>query len=642
MEFFVLYVAAMTLPGLALSRPLELGGARPAVSIGLSLSLLVLFLVLARAAGLGVSGFGVLLLAGYGGIAAWSVWSWRRGAQAIAFRPRFEKVHLIPAGTLAAVAGYAIWAGPYTEVPSDAWWHIGHINEWLSEELAAGALGSYDSLREVFDKSAKHWHTIAAYLMLVSGIGLLPALDWLALANTLLLSAAVYGFGLLVFRDLIASRATRHAAAAAAVFFFITQFGLSVFAYIRYYSFAPTLPAYIIYLAALACFLLFITQERSGYRYLALAVAMTVAAAAVHKQEALFVLALSGLILLWEYARVARREGAAWLFRPAAYNAAGRLRLAVLLGVFVLGYVAAHALAHGLLVRHNPLNHGVMADIHNYIPFLRNLYVLKPTLQFYQVVAVWGVLVYGLFLFSCRRFANSPYLVAGMALPFLTVFNPVFTDFFLRFSWAEVLWRVCYALPLPFVGGYLLVRAAGRTASGNRLTTRIAGLATAAALIGLLLPINTTFVVSPHSKVYTLAPVGAGNDHRLWADLIDFLRDADGEGLVTDPVTGYVASSLTGHRYPGYKFFGRDGFPVNRDEYRSRDFARRNGWLVVINQRDGAPSASGRYGGHWPADVMKVSTRYSDAFKRYIREHPEYFPRLWSHNGIAVYRVDVS
>lgn len=642
MDFFLLYLAAMTLPGAVLSGLFRLEACRTAASIALSLALLILFLGLGRAAGLGVAGFGYLLMAGYGAVAAGAAWSRRRGSGLMPAGIRFEKVHLIPAATMAAVGVYAVWAGPYTEVPADAWWHIGHINDWLTNELPGGQLGSYGSLQEVFDKSSQHWHTIAAYLLHVSGMQITEALGWLWIANTLLLFVAVYSFGLLVFRDLSASRATRHAAAAAAVFFFITQFGITVFAFIRYYSFAPALPAYIVYLAALGCFIQFTRQREGGYRYLAIAAVLTVAAAAVHMQEALFVLVLSGLIVLWEYARTARRLGPAWGMRPAAYSGDARLRIAVLLGVFVLGYVTVHLLAHVLLNRHNPLNHGVMADIHNYIPFLQNLYVLKPTFQFYQVVTVWGVLVYVLFAFSIRRFASSPYLVAGMVLPFATVFNPVFTDFFLRFSWPEVLWRLCYALPLPFVGGYLLVRFLGQATRDGRAGTRVVGLVAAVALIGLLLPINSTFVTSPHSKIYTLAPVGPANDYRLWSDLMAFLRNRESRGLITDPVTGYVARSLTGHRYPGYKFFGRDGFPVNQERYRSQDFAEREGWLVVINRRDGASSASGRYGRHWPEDVMTVSKRYSDAFMDYVANHSEHFTKLWSRNGIVVYRVAMS
>ncbi|HSH42657.1 MAG TPA: hypothetical protein VK973_11100, partial [Arenicellales bacterium] len=548
----------------------------------------------------------------------------------------------IPAATMAAVGVYAVWAGPYTEVPADAWWHIGHINDWLTDELPGGHLGSYGSLQEAFDKSSQHWHAIAAYLLHVSGMQITDALGWLSIANTLLLSAAVYSFGLLVFRDLAASHATRHAVAAAAVLFFVTQFGISVFAYIRYYSFAPTLPAYIVYLAALGCFIEFTRHTENGYRYLAVAVALTVAAAALHMQEALFMVVLSGLIVLWEYVRIARRLGAAWGVRPAAYTGEARPRIAALLAFFLLAYVSVHGLAYVLLDRHNPLNHGVMADIHNYVPFLQNLYILQPTYQFYQVVTAWGVLVYVLFAFSIRRFSSSSYLVAGMALPFVTVFNPVFTDFFLRFSWPEVLWRVCYALPLPFVGGYLLVRFLSQAVQGGRFGARVAGLVAVVAMTGLLLPIHSTFVTSPHSKIYTLAPVGPGNDHRLWADLFAFLRDRESRGLITDPVTGYLARSLTGHRYPGYKFFGQGAFPVNQDRYQTQDFAGRNGWLVVINRRDGAASAAGRYGRHWPEEVMKVSQRYSGAFTDYVTGHPEQFTKVWSRDGISVYRVEAS
>lgn len=635
MEVLVLFLAALTLPGWALSGALKLDVCRTAVSIALSLSILVVCLAAARVAGLGVEEFGYLLAAGYATVVVAAAWTWRRGGF------RLGSVYWIPMVTMAAVAVYALWAGPYTEVPADGWWHIGHINDRL-EMLAGGAVGRYDEFADLFEKSAQYWHTLAAYSLYISGMELTRALGAIATANTLLIAAAVYSFALLVFEEFVPSRRMQHAAAAGAVFFFGAQFGVSVFSYVRYYSFAPALLNYVVYLAALGCFLHFLRLGRGGYRYLAMAGLLTVVAAAVHTQEAALVVIMAGLIVVWEYIMIARHAGPAWILRPSAYAWEGRPRTALLLFGLGIAYLLVHGFAYTNLPRHNPLNHGVMADIHNYVPFLQNLYVLKPTFQFYQVLTIWGALVYLLFVFHLRELQRNHYLVAGMALPFLTVFNPVFTDFFLRFSWPEVLWRVCYALPLPFVGGYFLARSGAAVLGGPGVGARLAGLVILIALIGLLLPIQTTFVNSPHSKVYTLARVGPDNDHRLWADLMHYLEGQEGEGLITDPVTGYVAASLTGHRYPGYKFFGRDGFPVDRDLYRSQQFAERDGWLVVINRRDGAPSAAGRYGRHWPEDVMKVSKRYSDAFVDYVTGHAGEFEKLWSRNGIDVYRVTAS
>lgn len=642
MELFVLFLAAMTLPGMILSRILGLDVCRVAVATAMSLALLIIFLAAARIAELGADGFGYLLVTGYAGIAGGAVWSWRRGRLTIGGPFRFERIHWIPTATMTGVGLYAVWAGPYLEIPADVWWHIGRINEWLGA-IPGGAIGGYASLGSPFDQYAQHWHVLAAYFVHISGVELTQALAQFAVANTLLLSAAVYAFALQVFQEFVPSRSMRHTVAAATVFFFIAQFGLSVFSYVRYYTLAPTMLAYVVYLAGLACFLQFIKEGSGGYRYLGAVVLFVVIAAAAHKkQEAVFIVTMAGLVLLWEYARIAHRWGPAWIVRPAAYQDDGQRRIALLLGVLVIAYVVGHAFAYVLLDRHSPLDHGRMVDVHNYLPFLKNLYVLKPTFQFYQVVTVWGVLVYVLFVFHIRHFLKNSYLIAGMALPFLTVFNPVFTDFFLRFTGPQVLWRMCYALPLPFAGGYFLVRSIDNTVRGNPWRSRAAGLATAAALIGLLLPINTTFFVSPHSKIYTLAPVGPENDRRLWADLVDFLQGRTSEGMITDPVTGYVAGSLSGHRYPGYKFYGQGVFPVDGDNYWAADFANRNGWLVVINRRDGALSATGRYAGHWPEDIMKVSKRYSDAFVSYVADHPSIFMKLWSSDRIAVYLVKAS
>lgn len=637
MLFLVLYLLAMSLPGAGISYMFKLDTCGAALSIALSLSVAVLVLVLARAAGLGTTGYGYGLICAYLLIAVGVLVARRRQAGASFFIRPLERIHIVPVLTLGTMAVYTLWAGPYTEVPADAWWHIGRINDRLSD-AAAGGLGKLNGVGDVFDKSSGYWYTIAAFFLHLSRSELENALPNLALANTLLFCAGIYAFSLFVFRDIVDNRWTRHWVAAATVIFFAAHFGLSVFSYLRYYVYAPTFLSYILYLAAVACVLRVVEAGETTWRFLIAAVIMGLAAAMVHTQEAVFVVAMSGAVVLVEFIRLHYTQTGASGQDTASPDRA-YWRVMVLLAVCILAYASMHIWAFIALVRHNPLTHGVMADIRNYLPFLQNLYILKPTHQFYQVVTVWGLLVYVVFLARIRIFSRSPYLVAGMAMPVLTVFNPVFTDLFLRFSWPEVLWRMSYMLPLPFVGGYFLVKGVQGSFPGRRLLTRAASLGMAAALVVLLLPIRTTYFVSPHSKIYTLASVEAASDHRLWSDLLGFLQTGAAGEIVTDPVTGYVINGLTSHRYPGYKFYGSRAFRVDKDAYRARDFESRNGWLIVINERDGAPSAVGRFGGHWPEDVMRVSRHYSQAFRDFVTGRPEMFKELWTRDRISVYRV---
>ncbi|MDZ7841082.1 MAG: hypothetical protein U5R46_09745 [Gammaproteobacteria bacterium] len=645
MTFLITYLLALFLPGRALTSVMRLSACRTTASIALSLSVLVLSLLLARTAGLGVQGFGYLLAGTWALVAAAAAMAWWLKPPIPEQDDResvWDGTWIVPVLTLGAVAGYMLWAGPYIEVPSDAWWHIARINDRL-DMVADGSIGSVRAVTDMFEKQAAYWHTIAAYFLHITGTGLEPGLQHLAMANTLLFCAGIYSFALFVFRDVVVRRWTKHWVAAATVFFFFAHFGISVFSYVRYYIFAPTVLNYIVYFAAVAYTLNYIRRGECVWWTPVVTLFLGVIAALVHMQEAVFIATMSGAMVLVEFLRVyAFRTGMVVAQGPVLPEWATHRRVVTLLAVFVITYGLLHIWAFLEVTRHNPLNHGVMADIRHYLPFLQNLYILKPNHQFYQVITVWGVLVYILFLAGVKRFAQSPFLIAGMAMPLLTVFNPVFTDFFLRFSWPEVLWRMCYMLPLPFVGAYFLVKSLAGVFRAPGGPGKGASLVAAMALLALLFPFQGTYFISPYSKIYTLAPVAAGNDHRIWRDLLRFLDNEPAARIVTDPVTGYVINGLTAHRYPGYKFYGSRTMGVDREAYSAADFRHAHGGLVVINRRDGAASETGRHGRHWPADVMQVSGHYSPAFVRFVVERPGMFKPLWEQDQVAVYRITES
>lgn len=637
MDFILLYLFLAIAPGTLVAAVLNLEAARLAVSIALSFAILVAIVLAGRLLHLEGGAFDALFGGVYAVIGAAGAWylrrraSWRRVQWA-------DGTLLIPGAVVAATAGYLLAAGPYTEVPSDGWWHIGRINDLL-HEVSGGFIDPIESTRDLFDKVDGYFYIILAYLLHLTNEDVEPALGHIALVNTLLFVLGVYSFTLYVFRDMVPDRTTRHAVAAATVFFFVAHFGLGVFSYVRYYVFAPTIINYVVYLAGMACCLSFIEAGRGRYRCLAVAAVLGGVAMVVHAQEALFLATMFGAVLLVKVAGIllaGRAAGAGPGIIPP--DAESRRSLLLFVGLFV-AYVIFHAVAYATVTRHNPYIHDRMVDIHAYVPFLRNLYVLKPGFQFYQVVTVWGVLVYLLFLLYFRTFSRSVYITAGMILPFMTVFNPVFTDLFLRFSWPHLLWRMCYLIPLSFVAGYLLVEGCRRIKSGRGMGSRLSACAMVAVLLGLLLPINTTFFVSPYSRIYTLAPVDPGNDHRQWMDMIGYLNTIESEGVISDPVTGYVINGLTQHRYRGYKFYGERAFDVGQSSYNTHDFRRLRDRVVVINERDGKLSAAGRPGGHWPADILKVSGKYSGAFKRYVSGSPETFKELWSADRISVYRI---
>lgn len=639
------------MPGMLLTRFAGIERARMCMSIAFSVTVLVAVLALSKLTGLGTFGFGLLLLGSYMSIAAGTLVTRLPAGFGQARILRIESLHAVPVVVVAGVVVYVAWAGPYLEVPADAWWHLDRISRVL-QELGDGMIEPMQGAVHLLDKENYYWHTLTAYFIYLAGMGLEESLPYLALANTVLLCIGVYSFSLFTFEQLETSRREQYLMSAAALLFFVTQFGVNVFSYVRYYVFAPTYLNYIVYLAALVCLMEFLSRTDRSFRVFLAGTILLLVAGMVHFQEAVFIIVLGGTLLLVESTRCliagsGASDGEADQTKPE--NA----RTLWLFALLVCGYTVSHVLAYWTLEKENPLAHGLMSDIRYYIPFLQNLYVLKPTGQFYQVVTVWGVLVYSLFLLHGRRFLRSSYLVAGMTVPFVTVFNPVFTDFFLRFAGPEVIWRMCYMVPLFIVGGYFLVKALDSVVGARSMLAKASGLTIAVALVALLLPVRTAYFVAPYSKVYTLAPVSEGNSHRVWNDLLAFLDTRENSGIITDQVTGYVLNGLTNHKYRGYKFYSRYASHIDLQEY-DRDFRKKNGWkrlvsesgfkvkepwMVVVNRRDGDLSETGRYGGHWPEDVMHVSKQYSESFLRYIEDEESMFRKVWDRNGIKVYEV---
>lgn len=657
MTFLIVYISVLIAPGMIWARVLGFENGRVCVSIALSISILVAALASARVGGLGSTGLGIILLILYGGTLAIALRGWT--ATGPVWRQSFQlhPTYVVPVFVSLSVLGYMFWAGAYLEVPADAWWHIGRIND-AREALSSGHIDS-TSFYQLMEKDNYYWHTVTAYALHFTGVQVEPALPYLALANTALFCAGVYSFAFLVFMQLEEDLWKRHFMAGATVLFFVTHFGIDVFSYVRYYVFAPALLNYIVYLGALVCLFEFLHRSQRLFRCVGVGMLMVLVAALVHYQEMIFIVLMGGAVLLVEALRylAATRNPSreARITTDDLKGSVGRKAL-ILLGVLVFGYVATHATVYLTVERENPMTYGLMADIHNYLPFLRNLYVLRPTGQFYQVITVWGVMVYVLFLFRRKFFLQSSYLVAGMAMPVLTVFNPVFTDFFLRFASPEVLWRMCYMIPLPLVGGYFLVRGVERSIVAGPVFGRLQGIAVVLGLIVLLLPIKTVYFNAPHSKIYTLAPVSQGNSYRLWGDLLAFLKDRGYSRVITDQVTGYIINGVTHHKYRGYKFYSKYAFHIGLDDYdedfrqeggwkrlvRYRDFEARDQWLVVVNRRDGNLSETGLHSGHWPEDIMHLSKQYSESFLQYIEEEQKMFPRIWVSDDklIEVYRVE--
>jgi hypothetical protein len=323
---------------------------------------------------------------------------------------------------------------------------------------------------------------------------------------------------------------------------------------------------------------------------------------------------------------------------------------------------------------------------------------------FYQVIGLWGLFVYLLFLVMIRRFIKVPYLTAGMVMvPLLTSFNPLTVDMIARLGQDPTIYRFHYLIPLPFVGGYLLVRfwdkawkclrsmrsvdknpprfsavAQGAMAERSpetgsydplhggvgdmplrsglakveagggdnicrgrsvRWISFVASMIVFAGLIIFMFPINAAGIYAPYSKIYTLRRIPVGNDCRLYADLEKFISKYENRVVLSD---GWTAGFLW-YFAPKNTYGWLKWFS---SKYPERDSPDPYSWeglrgrgLIVVNCRDGAPSVTGKISRHWPEDILKTSRHYSPEARGYLESHPEKFMKIWSQNRISVYAI---
>lgn len=572
-------------------------------------------------------------------------WQWRRGrwdcGRYLGRWRRRSGAYLVALGLLALFGLYWFWAGPYTEIPADFWAHLGRVQD-QSRILETGRFPGYANFLVFISHQGPHWYFIVAWLCQQSGTSIAAALEMILLANAVTFLLALFSFGLVLFRRWRYTRLTKTALAALAALLGVAHLGVNVFSYVRYYTLAPALLNYGVFLAAAAAWIVFVEGTQRAARGLWVLPFYFCSMVVIHTQEAMFAgmlimaVSLAAALLAW-------RRGPGWRAGVAWRRTLPSLLLGLLwLGVFCWmrwQYPALH------------LNRAELLPVTRWLPFFSDAFILHPAGQFFQAFTLWGVFIYLAFLWRLPLFLGSAAIVGGMLIPLLTVFNPFLVDMFLRYQATAplLLYRFAYIIPLAYVAAALsgealryLFQPLKAGAVSHSWRRRLGGGIFLIGLVALLHP----GLGAGHSRWPTLAPVAARNSEALWADLTAYLQTLPRCQLLSDPVTLYVVGGLTPHRVLTDKFMrpkrvlhvapGRlTPVYVFRDILDELD----DSWLVIINQRDGAPSRVGQISGHWPGNILEVSRYYPPLLLDYIRAQPELFAKIWEEDRIAVYAI---
>ena len=318
---------------------------------------------------------------------------------------------------------YGLWAGPYTEIPADVYWHFGRITD-LHQWFENGDTLQLAGLAGVFKSINYYWYRFVALALHLTGTELKDQLGVINLVNILVFGVAFFSFAKVILSEDQYLKNISLTAAIATIFT-LMHFGVGPFSYVRYYTFGPAFFALVGFFALMAIFVRVLAAGVISIRLLMGYTVLALVVAAIHLQEALYLVVMAtmlvGVFFLRSTVKSAsalsgsstlrgsgalRSSGAALNISVSTIRTALGSRNWSLVNTLFFSAVAIYAITHFYMYffaeRNWPLDGGFLQPLSDLLPFAINLFVLKPTQQLYQVLTVWGVFAYLLF------FSQSP------------------------------------------------------------------------------------------------------------------------------------------------------------------------------------------------------------------------------------------
>ena len=384
---------------------------------------------------------------------------------------------------------YLAWAGPYMELPSDPWQHVGRFLQAQTSCIDSGHFepinlrgGAAGELKQSLSRQGCHWYIVHALICKTSGLAIVDSVLPLTVANTIVFCLAIYWFAMFLWARQRIARCRKIQASLWAVGFTVLWLGVNIFAYVRYYALAPAILNYVVYLAAVVLMLDYFRSRSWWSHALWIVPLLVMVMNVIHTQEAAFAFFMGiGMLIViegqWVWGGWRRRKHRTSNIEHRTSNIehptpnvecrkimevsilpAGnmlKIHIFAVVGLGLFGLLFYYSLNKPMagysafLLR--PLFHGEWLG--------QKWFIQPPAEQFFQVLTCWGVFVYALFLIYAGSFRRQPFILAGMLMPLLIVFNPVTLLILSRWiSDLNAIYRFNYMIPLPFVAGFLAMR----------------------------------------------------------------------------------------------------------------------------------------------------------------------------------------
>ena len=620
--FAIIFLSILLLPGFALSQWIQTGWvqrSRFLFSLGFSYAVFALVVGIFQTLSLSFAAFLTFIISALAITGILSV---------IAIRARTFEIEktclaqsfIIPFLIVLVISIYHLVVSAYSEIPADIYAHLGYFQRAF-ELQQNGSIGE-GSLQQFFMQKGLVWYHLLAFCANISGASIEAVVELTTWLTKTLFLLSVYFFCLSVFKR------NNHAnlIAILGVIFLSLHMGINVFAFIRYYSFAPAMLNFILYFSAVVVFLNLIKEQRSMalIQQLFYIAVLVFATAAVHTQETLFIIVICSLIALVDVTQsiLARRDGTKARFSS---HFSTLVLLIAVLGFAIIYVIARQELTRAPNVGWRLWEFGVINE------WLPKLTILNLKYQFIRVITLWGLLVYIAAIFYWRDIRQNAFLVAGLISPLFTLMNPFFVDLFLRLDNSTTLWRMSYLIPLHFIAAFLVVKMA----QDFRLKSewgfkKVFSCVFIVFSVALLMPFKNTYAGLHYSRFPTLISVDSQNGYDHLTDAISALKNIGERHIIlTDPVTGYVVSGMTHHHSYRHKFLPRRYLNFTFEDYSDFPLRKHKGKLLLVNARSGKHSEVGGLSRHWSENVLDVSPYYPQALKKHLASNPKSFSLLW-------------
>ncbi len=530
---------------------------------------------------------------------------------------------------LVIFSAYHFFVGPYTEIPSDFWEHLARVTQLLQAQSSTDLGRTHNLVIPVMGGNFVYY--LHGFASLIFNVSLLDLSRGATLATSIIFLGSVYFFSLFLVEKASFGTKRKHVVAVLTATLTLLTFGTATFSYVRYYSFFPTIFAFPLVFGSVILFMEYLSKKNFPLRYLFAFPFLLASMLLTHKQEGMFSVILVVGIIFFNFARTFRT-------RFSDHSVHNRARWLLLTSTILISLALFYVLFTRPMSNWGHTPH--ILSLGEIDSRLSNVPIVNPGFRFWDTLGFFGLLVYLSYLFYLRIFRDFDYINFAMMIPVLTIFNPLYPMIFLHITSSEVLWRVSYLMPLPFVASFLIVSLFPK---GNERSRSSYIPVTAWLLLFALsiMPFKFLETYNRTSRIPSLVSVDliAGSD--LWGDLIREVSQISSRmtvrDIITDSTTRFVLYSTVrgeAHRDNSY-------FPINnslyRKDFRESDFSKH---LLIINRRDGLITGSANFSGHWPQNTLLVSSRYPDDIDMFIDENADRFSLLWKADRIRVFAIN--